>query len=1144
VDHLVGAAIGDYLLQALIGAGGMGAVYRAKEQRTGRVVAVKLIRPDQADERCRIRFLREARLGARLNHQHIARVFDFGAWGGKRDRYYMAQELVDGVSVEELCRVGIPPKVACGLVHQALDALGHVHARDILHRDIKPENLLVSRDEEGFLRLVITDFGIAAAVGDEPSTRLTEDGVVLGTPAYMAPEHARGLSLDGPGVDLYPMGVILYRLLTGRLPFVGPPIRMMLAKNQVDPRWPETGRGASLSGSLKALVLKMMARAPEHRFGLAPDARKALRPFAVRAWLKDEAWAALSRPGGEHARTRPFPPPARSNTGPTEREVEVQLEPAGPTPDWLWGREREMDTLLAVAREAERGHGRAVLVRGDVGVGKSALVKAFTEGLAEQGRFIVVRHDSVAADSITESIDRWLGTRGREPQEVADAAREFLRRHGEESDDEVQRTVELLRPDQVTGARLDPRARQEAAFALMSRTFRRMARRRPVVLAVEDLHVAGSTAAAFLEHLLLELDLEPFPFLYVGTWRPGAEHPGFLPRLARTDRYAGRSRQILDLEPLPQWTLVEGLTASRDLEPKQARRIAIQAGGNPLFALLLADEAKDDGDEAEVGDDRTRRLLELHLERKLAPLPAAPRAQRVLEALAVLGDRVELGLLEDVLGPDGDDSVADRSVDDLVSAGLLGFSDGGEGSVYLSHALHRPVLLERLGRRQERRLHLRAADHWRLRAGEGDALAWGRAGEHLLAAGKMEEAAPLLVRAVDEELARADVTRAIGHARTLLEQLPDGDERREVVALRLGRLLVRDGDPVAAEPLLTPLLASTDADRALLAGELLGTAEEWRGEADRWRALIDRLDLIAPRAGGRGRAAWHRTRQAWLQSCGEQEAAVEEARAALAAATTEGEELSAAHRVVYASLMAGRPDEARRAADRVDALSGDRTDVQAAALRTRAMVHLWAGELDRAEELLQAGRDQARTAGCHERLPPLLLHLGLCSLLRGDLGPARRHFERSERLAEALARPRTQTMARYRLLMCDLIEGRVNDIGARLLELDAEARTAGLALYRVAHHAVRAWLSTRLDMLDEALDSILPLERMRAWPAVPDAALLPEKLAAELERLGSPERRDLVPIRAELLEIASLHWRRCGDVARADRIGRAAAALR
>lgn len=1182
MEDLVGTLVSGYRLEAAIGSGGMGAVFRARQERNQRAVALKLVHLELVkDARCRIRFLREAQLAARLDHPHVVRVYDCGRWGDEQGGLYMAMELVEGISVEDLCRAGVPPRVACGLIHQALDALGHVHARDIIHRDIKPENLLVTRDREGWLRLVITDFGIAAAVGENPSTRLTEEGTVLGTPAYMSPEHARGLSLSGPGVDLYPMGVILYRLLTGRLPFSGPPVRVLMAKNQRDPAWPSTGRGADLPEALQQVVLKLMARNPEDRYPLAPDARRALRPWAERPRLDDESWASMARVPADGSQTRPFPSPApraaeeappaspprpvREGPAPASRAAaapahgapepvpppsppppaprpqgpEVTAEPPPVDVSRLWGRRRELDTLEAVAAEVERGRGRAVIVRGDVGIGKSALVEAFAEGLAEQGRFVVIRHRSVAVSAgVAEALDRWLGTVGRGPDEVAAAAREFLRQNGESDAAEVDRTVALLRPGSRQGKGMgdaDPVWRERAACALTARVLRRLASRRPVALVVEDLHIAGPAAAALLAHLLFEVEYEPFPLLYLGTWRPGAEQPGFLAKLAESDRHEGWTRLTLDLEPLPQGELAQGLAEHNGLPWPEALRIATASGGNPLFAGLLAETSGPD-EEPQPGDAASA-LLAAHLGRRLAPLPALPEAQRLLEALAVLGDRVELGLLQSVLS-DGGTQRVDRSVDDLVAAGVVGVQEGnGPQALALTHALHRPILLEKLSPARQRRLHRRAAEILIARAEQGVPLAAGRAGEHLHRAGLHAEAVPFLLAAIDEDLAFADPASAAAHARAVLELLPPDDPRRGDVAVRLGRLLARVGDGFSAERVLRPLAQGGAPDTALPAGEVLARLLLARGDRIGTGEILAGIAPLAERAGAAAKRALHRARRALMQAEGDFEGALREARSAIAGA--EGvERLDASRCLAVAALLAGQPEEARQAADLAAVEVKGRPDLLPLGLHARAASLLWVGELDMAEALLRSAVDRVRSWGGQEMLPPLLLDLGLCFLLRGRSQPARDHFARALRAAELLGRRRSAAVARYRLVLCDMDAGHTDGMERRLRNLEAESTGVGPIAPERVLGLLDAWLAARQGNADEALRRLGPPSALASWPATPDSALLAERLGAEIALLASGDSPETRLGALELQRAAVLLWRRCGNLRRAGAVER------
>ncbi len=216
----VGTRVADrYRITGLIARGGMGAVHDAVDERLGRDVALKVLRGELVEDRTLVaRFEREARTAARLAHPGIAQVLDFGTTD--RGLLYLVMERVRGETLGALLsREGrLAPARAAELVEQALGALASAHAAGIVHRDLKPGNLMVVPTGESREVLKVFDFGIAHLMDGEAYTRLTQTGLVLGTPSFMAPEQARGERVDARA-DLYAMGVVLFCLLTGRKPF-------------------------------------------------------------------------------------------------------------------------------------------------------------------------------------------------------------------------------------------------------------------------------------------------------------------------------------------------------------------------------------------------------------------------------------------------------------------------------------------------------------------------------------------------------------------------------------------------------------------------------------------------------------------------------------------------------------------------------------------------------------------------------------------------------------------------------------------------------------------------------------------------------------------------------------------------------------
>jgi serine/threonine protein kinase len=212
-----GTRLGPYEVLGLIGAGGMGEVYKARDTRLGRLAALKMMRPDWSDEPGqRRRFVREARTASSLNHPNILTIYEIDADGGQD---YIAMEYVEGGTLADVMKAGpLEAERALRVAAQVADALEAAHAASIVHRDLKPSNIMMTAAD----RVKIVDFGLArvgtASPTDETADALTEQGAVVGTTPYMSPEQAAGHAVDGRS-DLFSLGIILYEMLAGRRPF-------------------------------------------------------------------------------------------------------------------------------------------------------------------------------------------------------------------------------------------------------------------------------------------------------------------------------------------------------------------------------------------------------------------------------------------------------------------------------------------------------------------------------------------------------------------------------------------------------------------------------------------------------------------------------------------------------------------------------------------------------------------------------------------------------------------------------------------------------------------------------------------------------------------------------------------------------------
>jgi tRNA A-37 threonylcarbamoyl transferase component Bud32 len=259
---LAGATVARrYFLESVLGRGGMGDVYRATDLAHERAVVVKLLRRTAAtDETAVKRFHREARAASHLSHPSSVALLDSGET--EAGMLYMVMELVPGVTLARLLseRGALSERRAVGIGAQILAALAEAHGLGIIHRDLKPANVMIDV-QEGEDRVKVLDFGIALFGDAGPDARVTQQGQVFGTPAYMSPEQIRGERLDARS-DLYSLGVVLYELLTGKLPFDAATSMELAARHLTDvpPAMAERRPGSTISPELEALVLSAMAK--------------------------------------------------------------------------------------------------------------------------------------------------------------------------------------------------------------------------------------------------------------------------------------------------------------------------------------------------------------------------------------------------------------------------------------------------------------------------------------------------------------------------------------------------------------------------------------------------------------------------------------------------------------------------------------------------------------------------------------------------------------------------------------------------------------------------------------------------------------------------------------------------------------------
>ncbi len=268
MESMLGQTLGQYQLLEQIGQGGMATVYKGYQPALNRYVAIKVLPPYYAhDPGFAERFTREAQAIAQLEHPNILPVYDFGKQG---DVSYIVMKYVPAGTLRDRLGQPLPPIDAVHLIEQIAAALDTAHDRGILHRDIKPGNILL--DERGWVYL--SDFGLAKMV--EGTTNLTGTGVGVGTPAYMSPEQGQGLSVDAR-TDVYALGVVLFEMLTGRVPYRAETPMAVVIKHVTDPIPLPRRMNPNIPEAVEQVLLKALAKNPAHRFARAGDLAQALK---------------------------------------------------------------------------------------------------------------------------------------------------------------------------------------------------------------------------------------------------------------------------------------------------------------------------------------------------------------------------------------------------------------------------------------------------------------------------------------------------------------------------------------------------------------------------------------------------------------------------------------------------------------------------------------------------------------------------------------------------------------------------------------------------------------------------------------------------------------------------------------------------
>jgi tRNA A-37 threonylcarbamoyl transferase component Bud32 len=341
-DPYIGNVIGGrYLVEELLGTGGMGAVYRARHQVIGRDVAMKFLAPSlTTNERQRKRFLTEARAANQINHEHIIDITDFGETDD--GIVYLVMELLEGHPLADVIDKGpLEVRRALRIATQVALGLARAHELGVVHRDVKPANIFLTRRrmDRDFVKLL--DFGVARI---EQDIRITGSGTILGTPEYIAPEQIRSAEAKA-SADLYALGCVLFEMLTGRLPFLGKQT-MLLVSHLNDPAPAPSSIDASIPPEVDKLVLRLLQKKPEQRYRDGYHLVEELQHLLDRVPLTEQT-AADRQPGANVGREGlPSEEAHWAHTLTLFRSLLGDAHPRGDGPEWLPAGLDRMSQLL------------------------------------------------------------------------------------------------------------------------------------------------------------------------------------------------------------------------------------------------------------------------------------------------------------------------------------------------------------------------------------------------------------------------------------------------------------------------------------------------------------------------------------------------------------------------------------------------------------------------------------------------------------------------------------------------------------------------------------------------------------------------------------------------------------------------------
>lgn len=801
-DPLIGRVVGgSYVLQEIVAVGGMGRVYRAEQSTLGRTVAVKVIHPHLLDDEQTVaRFYQEARASSRLNHPNSVSVIDFGRTDD--GILYLVMEYLSGKDLALVMHEEgpLPFGRICRVLISTLDALGEAHEFGIVHRDLKPENIIVRPMRSGQDLVKVVDFGLATILGGD--TSITRPGLVCGTPDYMSPEQGRGEDVDGRG-DLYALGVLLFELLTGQLPFIDDtPTKVVLRHLNdpvPDPRDTVPARG--IPDVLADLTMRALTKSREKRFQNAREMQDALRGVLEAIRAEEEGAIVCPNCSAQNSARSKFCGECGTRLLSSEAVQAFRssfrpsfFPPLGSQRPFV-GREQEMARIERIQEES-RGGSLWVHVRGEAGVGKTRFLAEVAESVATGGALVVGAglHPTGALVPY-HPIARILA-------ELLQTPLEEMHRFGSESSgfgDALARAGirEVLAPSSLVGSEGQSRSGAVAAAlaqAIMDGQARVQAR--SVCIVVDDLVDCDGLSQRVVNELTRALGKEPVLVLTAGA-----------------DDRSGQANETILLDGLNLEGARMFVSAAGRLDAAGALDELVPLVGGGFLPLYLEQlealgaGARDEPLPTKLADALAQRTERLSVE-----------AFRLLQVASVLGTSVSLGLLRQV---SADTDL--NGMDELARNALVQVK---EGRMDIVHPFIRDVIEASIPAEARRELHRIALGAVSEREGPLEVRA-----EHAFRGADPLASLVVLERAGDQAMSRGDGLSAVLFYRRALDlSRREMFQRGETVmgsglatfSRKLGEALSRAGDPAGADGVLREAIdftppRSAERGRMLLA---------------------------------------------------------------------------------------------------------------------------------------------------------------------------------------------------------------------------------------------------------------------------------------------------------------------------------------